>query len=432
MFDDAGVFLRGARQKTRNVHEGDDRDVEAIAEAHEARGLARGVVVEHARKHHGLIGDEAHRPAFDAAETGDDVAREGFADLEEVALVRDFVDQLFHVVRLVRIFRHQRVEAHLRALRRVVGRPMRRLLAVVERQEIEEAAQLFDGDDIVLECAIRHGGFGGVHFGAAQLFGRHVFLRHRLHNIGTGDEHVGRVLHHEDEVCHGGRIDVAARARAHDHGNLRHHAGRQHVALEHFAITGERGDAFLDARAARIQQADHRRTVLHRHVLDLADLLGMGFGERAAEHGEILRINVSHAAIDRAPTGDDAIAGDDVLVRAEIGVAVLHEHVELLEGIRIEQQLDALAGGELALGMLRLDALFAAPGAGAVTAFFEFSEDVFHGMALAGKRQIGLQIVGLRRAGQAKRRRNRSAAESSSAWRFRRFSASESMPHFSA
>src|SRR6185312_1680275 len=127
-----------------------------------------------------------------------------------------------------------------------------------------------------------------------------------------------------------------------------------------------------------------------------------------------------------------AVAGNDVLVRAEIGVAVLHEHVELLEGVRIEQQLDALAGSELALGVLRLDALFAAAGAGTFTAFFEFGEDVFHEVALAGKRQIGLQIVGLRRAGQAKRRRKCSAAESSSAWRFRRFSASESMPHFSA
>ena len=40
--------------------------------------------------------------------------------------------------------------------------------------------------------------------------------------------------------------------------------------------------------------------------------------------------------------------------------AVLDEHVELLEGARVEQELDALAGGQLAAAVLRLDALLAA------------------------------------------------------------------------
>ena len=43
--------------------------------------------------------------------------------------------------------------------------------------------------------------------------------------------------------------------------------------------------------------------------------------------------------------------------------AVLDEHVELLERALVEQQLDALARGQLALGVLRLDAPLAAPGA---------------------------------------------------------------------
>jgi hypothetical protein len=39
VLDDAAVLLRGAGQEAGHVDEGDDRDVEAIAEAHEARGL---------------------------------------------------------------------------------------------------------------------------------------------------------------------------------------------------------------------------------------------------------------------------------------------------------------------------------------------------------------------------------------------------------
>jgi len=39
---------------------------------------------------------------------------------------------------------------------------------------------------------------------------------------------------------------------------------------------------------------------------------------------------------------------------------VLDEHVELFEGAAVEQQVDAFARGELALGVLGGDALFAA------------------------------------------------------------------------
>jgi hypothetical protein len=40
---------------------------------------------------------------------------------------------------------------------------------------------------------------------------------------------------------------------------------------------------------------------------------------------------------------------------------VLDEHVPFFEGAFVEQQLDALARGELALGVLRVDALLPPP-----------------------------------------------------------------------
>ena len=70
--------------------------------------------------------------------------------------------------------------------------------------------------------------------------------------------------------------------------------------------------------------------------------------------------------------------GTFVLLHAEFGRAVLDEHVEFLERALVEQQFDALPRGQLAAGVLRLDALFAAAELGAGAPFFEGVQDVFH------------------------------------------------------
>jgi hypothetical protein len=50
-----------AGQEAGHVHERDERDVEGVAEAHEARRLDARVDVEHAGQHLGLVADDAHR-----------------------------------------------------------------------------------------------------------------------------------------------------------------------------------------------------------------------------------------------------------------------------------------------------------------------------------------------------------------------------------
>ncbi len=205
-----------------------------------------------------------------------------------------------------------------------------------------------------------------MHGRAAELFRGDHFVGHRLHHVGAGDEHVGGVAHHEDEIGHGRRIDVAARARPHDDADLRNDAGGEHVALEHLAVAAERRHALLDARAAGIEQADDGAARLHRHVLHLDDLLRVRLRERAAEHGEVLGEQIDRAAVDRAPAGDHAVAGDLGLFHAEVGRAVLDEHVELLERALVEQEFDALAGGQFAALVLGLDARLAAAEAGLV------------------------------------------------------------------
>src|SRR3546814_17045994 len=87
MLDDAVKFLRGAGQKARDVDEGDDRNLERVAEADEARRFLRRIDVEHAREHERLVRDAADRATLDAPEAADDVSGMRWLPLEEIALV---------------------------------------------------------------------------------------------------------------------------------------------------------------------------------------------------------------------------------------------------------------------------------------------------------------------------------------------------------
>src|SRR4051812_14311312 len=104
----------------------------------------------------------------------------------------------------------------------------------------------------------------------------------------------------------------------------------------------------------------------------------MRLGQRAAEHGEVLAEHEHQPATDRTPAGDHAVAGDLLLGHAEIRRAVLDEHVPFLERALVEQGLDAFAGREFALGVLRLDALGAAAAARTRALRFELLQDFLH------------------------------------------------------
>jgi hypothetical protein len=140
-----------------------------------------------------------------------------------------------------------------------------------------------------------------------------------------------------------------------------------------------RGDAFLDARAAGVIDADDGRAIAERHVLHLLDLFRMRLRQRAAEDGEILGEEENGAAVDGTPAGDDAVAGNLLLLHAEIGRAMLDEHVEFLEGAFVEEDLDALARGEFAAGVLGVDARLAAALARDLAPALEFLQHVLHG-----------------------------------------------------
>ena len=92
----------------------------------------------------------------------------------------------------------------------------------------------------------------------------------------------------------------------------------------------------------------------------LHDLSRVGFRERAAEDGEVLREDEYQPAFDAAIAGDEAVAKDDLVFHAEVGAAVRNQLIGLFKGAFIEQEIDALTGRHLALFVLASTALFTA------------------------------------------------------------------------
>jgi hypothetical protein len=82
-----------ARHEARHIDEGDDRNVEGIAETNETGGLDRGLDIQTAGQHQRLVGDDTDRVTIHAAKADDDVLGVIGLQLEEVIVVDD-LDQI--------------------------------------------------------------------------------------------------------------------------------------------------------------------------------------------------------------------------------------------------------------------------------------------------------------------------------------------------
>src|SRR5215831_5580442 len=182
-------------------------------------------------------------------------------------------------------------------------------------------------------------------------------MRNGLNDVGASNEHIRRFARHENEIGNRWRINRAACTWTHDCADLRNDAARKRVAQENIRVPGKRGHTFLNARAAGIVQANDRRSSAHGEVHYFANFLRVGFRERAAEDGEVLREDVNQASIDAAIAGDEAVARGALLLHAEVHTAVANEFVEFFEGAFVKQQMDAFTRSEFASLVLALAAL---------------------------------------------------------------------------
>ena len=177
MADDAAELLRRAGQEAGHVFEGQDRDVEGVAEAHEARALHRGIDVQAARQKRRLIGHDARsaRPSMRAKPTTM-FLRPVLVHFEELAIVHHAVDHVLDVVGQVGFGRDDRVERRVHAVDGVGGGAPRRIFAVVLRQVAEQLADHAQAFGIVGGDEVAHAADRVVGDGAAQLFLGDVFV----------------------------------------------------------------------------------------------------------------------------------------------------------------------------------------------------------------------------------------------------------------
>ena len=288
MLDDPAVLLGDAWQKARHVDEGDDRDVEGIAGADESRRLHGRVDVERSGEERGLLRDDANRPAAKPRVADEDVARPRRLQLEELAVIHDATQDVVHVVRLLRFVGHDGVELRVHPVGRIARHDDRRIGEVVLGQVGEQPPHVVHRLRLVAGSEMRDAAAPGMDPGPTERLRVNLLVGHGLHDVGSGDEHVARALDHDREVRHRRRVHRATRARPEDHGDLRNDSRRHDVAQEDLRVATERGDTFLDSRPAGIVETDDRRTDLHGEVHDLADLLGIRLGQRAAEDREVL------------------------------------------------------------------------------------------------------------------------------------------------
>ena len=112
-------------------------------------------------------------------------------------------------------------------------------------------------------------------------------------------------------------------------------AAGQIGALGHDGSVGvDSGHALVQTGALRIAQRDDGSTGLLGEGENLQDLTGLSGADSAGLDGVILRINIRGTAVDQAIAGDNAGIGS--------------QRVQLNEAGFVQQQLDALTGGQLA------------------------------------------------------------------------------------
>jgi hypothetical protein len=157
-------------------------------------------------------------------------------------------------------------------------------------------------------------------------------------------------------------------------------AGTSGVAPEDFAVAAKTVHPFLDARAARVDQADDRRPFAERQVHHPTDFARLHFPKRPAEDGEILRVDEYRAPVDPASAGHDAITVECLAIdRSAGGVGF-----QLLKTAAIKQEINALTSGQFTTGMVASDALWTA----ALPRAFAHGAQFQHPRILPGRRLI--------------------------------------------
>ena len=199
---------------------------------------------------------------------------------------------------------------------------------------------------VVLGGEVRHAALRVVGHGPAEFLVRDLLVGHHLDHVGAGHEHLARALGHDGEVGDGRGVDRAPPA----HGPMMAEIWgmtprRQRVAQEDVGVAAEA----LPRPPGCGRPPESLRPITGApfctgQVHEVADLAGVGLGERAAEDGEVLGEHVDEPSIDVPEAGHHAVAGDLLLLHAEVGAAVGDEDAQFLKGAGVEQETRSAPG----------------------------------------------------------------------------------------
>jgi len=354
--DNTTVFLTRTRQEARAVDKGDDRQIEGVTNADVAGDFVTRIDVERTGHIAGLVSNNADRVAIHTCKTNDSVLRVGRLDFHEAVTVEDGINHVTNVVRAIRTIGNDAVERFFHAADRIFGNNARRLFVVILRQIAEQLLDKVKAIFFRFRGQMRHAAGAHVHARAAQVINRNLLARHGLDNFRPGQEHIA-LAGHDDEIGQSRRIHCAACARTKNDGNLRDDAGRFDVTHEHFAVSSQAAHAFLNTGAARVTQADAGNTGFQRLVHDAGNFLRLHFGERAAQHREILCINGNATTVDLTETGDNGITDETLFIETKCSQVMRRHHTDFLERPFVEQKIDPLARRQFAACVLRVDTL---------------------------------------------------------------------------
>ena len=298
-------------------------------------------------KQHAVVGNDAHRHAFDVRKTGDQRGAVARLELVELGAVDDARDDLVNVVRLARVGRDHAVQlARIEQRRTRLDQALCVILAPV--QVCDRSPRNRQRVHVVLRQMIGHAGQARVHVATAQVFGADDLANGRLHQRRAGQEDRALVLDDDRLIAHRRHVGAACRARAHHHGNLRDALGAHVGLVEEDAaeVLAVRKHVVLVRQigAAAVDQIDAGQAVLLRDLLRAQVLLDRHRVVAAALHGGVVADDHAVDTTDPADAGNQAGAGGVVLVHVERGE---WRHFEE-RGVGVEQHFDPVAWQQLA------------------------------------------------------------------------------------
>ncbi len=183
-------------------------------------------------------------------------------------------------------------------------------------------------------------------FGTAEIFHRDVFAHDRFYDSGSGDKHMGQVVHHENEVGKGRRIHGASGTVAQYCTYLGYSTRALSVYVKYdpgvFFVTYpvriitscQFGPYNPCARG--IIQADEGHPHIKRHFVNLIDLPSVHIALRSAHYGSIMCKHTDCPAINCPVSGYYTVSRSAYLV--------LYQHIEFIKTIRIQQKVDTFPG----------------------------------------------------------------------------------------